>query len=148
MTYLLVQTNLWIILYLCTEYSQRSTKGDFLDCGLIIDGLGRLRLVQLCFQVTESAMPAQDLDGLLLYGISADAQILQTGKSGVLHVGGVKLREDRRYSLVQGQKIPSTIKGQSSEIYVYESKMFLPCPLYRGWSRAQTDSRRKTVQPD
>lgn len=73
---------------------QLKTKQDFTSVALIVDGLGRLRLIQFCFQVTEATVATQNLNSLLLYTGSSDAEILQTRESRVLHVCCVKLENE------------------------------------------------------
>ncbi len=59
--------------------------------GLIVDRLGWLRLIQVGFQVTESAVATQNLNSFLFYTGRCDTKILQTRKSWVLQVCCMKL---------------------------------------------------------
>lgn len=63
---------------------------------ILVNGLGRLRLVQLSFQVTETTVAAQNLDGLLLHGGGGYSQVLETGESRVPLVCEVELENTKR----------------------------------------------------
>lgn len=62
---------------------------------VLINGLGWLCLVEFRFQVTETAVAAQNFDSLLLDGGGSYSEILQTGESWVLHVCEVKLEKQK-----------------------------------------------------
>lgn len=137
---------------------QLKTKQAFTSVALIVDGLGRLRLIQFCFQVTEATVATQNLNSLLLYTGSSDAEILQTRESRVLHVCCVKLENEstlKGFLIDYPEKAPwyKAEGGIHTSLQAHQPSgnvrylAVLPYSLCLGLSRVQKDSLKTTGQP-